>query len=157
MIVHDIYDNLGYTEHAHLGDYSVPAAVVHGHLVDLIEHGRRTFDQDRSNAPEPIVRLLTVGMRFSPHAGGQLESSGSTARDLSLAQELGDLVRRVEQSAGPELDMQRWTERALNVISLVERPDARVEDLADLRPFAEGPMLDVLEWIMDLPAHDPSE
>jgi hypothetical protein len=157
MIVHDIYDSLSAAEYAHLGDYSVPAAVVHGHLVDLLEHGERTFDRNHAKAPEPILRLLRVGKRFSPHAGGQLESSGSTAGDLSLAHELRELVTQVERADDPHVDMQSWTERALDVISLIEQPDAKLEDLAELRGFAEGSMLHVLECIMDLPAHDPAE
>jgi hypothetical protein len=150
-MVHDI----SASEHTQLGDYSVPAAVVHGHLVDLIAHGRRTFDQDQSLPPEPIVHLLRVGRRFSAPAG-MLDSSGSTAKDLSLAEELGQLVRHVDRSPASQ-DIQAWAERALSVINRLEQPDAKLDDLADLRSFAEGPLLDVLERIMDLPARDPAE
>jgi hypothetical protein len=152
-MVHDTYAS----GHTQLGDYSVPAAVVHGHLVDLLAHGRRTFDREEQSAPRPVLHLLDVGRRFSPSAGGMLDSSGSTARDLSLAQELRRLVQALDHRDVQDVDMQEWTRSALRVIERVEKPDAKLEDLAELREFAEGPLLQVLERIMDLPASDPAE
>lgn len=158
--MHDIFDTTGPAEGSQLASYSVPASVIHSHLVDLLAHGRRTFDQDEPEPPRPILHLLDVGGRFSPRIGGELDSSGSTSQDLSLAQELTRVVHDVEIQQGARderLDMQDWTRSALDVIIRVEQPSATLEDLAELRPFAERSVLRVLECIMDLPVRAPAE
>ena len=129
--------------------YRVPAGLVHTHLLDLMVNGERTFGPTSHGAPAPIRKMLLVGGRYAPPLGGKLDSAGSTPQDLTLASELQTIVRQVVGDQG-DLDMQKWSTRALHAIDAAERGKP-VDALGAERGFVERELLPVLERIVDLP------
>jgi hypothetical protein len=141
----------------HLKEYRVPANLVHTHLLDLLSHGRRTFDLGHAEANSEIRDMLLVGGRYAKQPDGSLDSTGSTSETLTLASEVALLASRRARSPDRDFNLRDWAQRAGVVLSRLEE-NATLEQLsASEHAFIREEFLPFLEAILALPPDEPHE
>jgi hypothetical protein len=127
--------------------------------LDLLAHGQRTFDLSEPDSGHDDVRqMLLLGGRYAPPPEGELDSTGSTSEDLTLARELTRLVpARTSMFRDKPLNMRDWVDWADRVLTVVQNKQPLTALNASEQVFAREELRPFLEHILSLPPGEPVE